>query len=124
MESGNPEILKRLENLERLKTSVAEVCRQYEEIVTSIFLIIGFPNESMSKILDTIAVAKEMDLDWCRTQVYSPCLTHLFIKRWWMQDLYRKMKKGRFMVRMVKQKIRMMTEESRSRPKKALRILA
>ena len=48
------------------------MCRQYEEIVTSVFLIIGFPNENMSKILDTISVAKEMDLDWCRTQVLQP----------------------------------------------------
>ena len=98
MESGNPEILKKIRKPGTVKNFIkaAEVCRQYEEIVTSVFLIIGFPNENMSKILDTIAVAKEMDLDGnpCRTRSCNPCLTHPFIKRWWMQDLYRKMKKG------------------------------
>ena len=68
MESGNPEILKiRKPGTVKNFIKAAEVCRQYEEIVTSVFLIIGFPNENMPKILDTISVAKEMDLDWCRT---------------------------------------------------------
>ncbi len=74
MESGNPEILKKIRKPGTVKNFIkaAETCRQYEEIVTSVFLIIGFPNENMSKILDTIEVAKEMDLDWCRTQVLQP----------------------------------------------------
>ena len=74
MESGNPEILKKIRKPGTVKNFIkaAETCRQYQEIVTSVFLIIGFPNENMSKILDTIEVAREMDLDWCRTQVLQP----------------------------------------------------
>ncbi len=74
MESGNPEILKKIRKPGTVKNFIkaAETCRQYQEIVTSVFLIVGFPNENMSKILDTIEVAKEMDLDWCRTQVLQP----------------------------------------------------
>ena len=59
MESGNPEILRKIKKPGTVKNFIkaAETCRQYEEIVTSVFLIIGFPNENMSKILDTIEVA-------------------------------------------------------------------
>ena len=32
--------------------------------MSDVFIMIGFPNESLSKILDTVNICKEMNLDW------------------------------------------------------------
>lgn len=74
MESGNPEILRRVRKPGKVENflEAARLVRKYEQIVASVFLIIGFPGETMSQILDTINVAREMDLDWARTQMLQP----------------------------------------------------
>jgi len=74
MESGNPQILREVKKPGKVETflKAAEVLRKYEEIHTSVFLMIGFPNETMDMILDTINVAREMDLDWYRVSQLQP----------------------------------------------------
>lgn len=74
MESGNREILKSVRKPGTVETFLraAEVLRKYEQIHTSVFLMIGFPGETMAQIKDTIDVAKQMDLDWYRISPLSP----------------------------------------------------
>jgi radical SAM superfamily enzyme YgiQ (UPF0313 family) len=74
MESGNPKILKTVRKPATVETflKAAEVLRKYDEIHASVFLMIGFPGETMSMILDTIKVAGEMNLDWCRISQLQP----------------------------------------------------
>jgi radical SAM superfamily enzyme YgiQ (UPF0313 family) len=66
MESGNPQILRQIKKPGNVQSflDAAKVLRKHESIFSSVFLMIGFPNETMSMIRDTINVAKEMDLDW------------------------------------------------------------
>ena len=52
----------------------------------------------MSKILDTIAVAKEMDLDWCRTQVLQPLPNTPIYQEMVDAGLISEDEKGRFTV--------------------------
>jgi len=74
MESGNPEILREIVKPGTVKSFIkaAEILRKYEQIHSSVFLMIGFPNETFSMILDTINVSREMDLDWYRASVLQP----------------------------------------------------
>jgi len=74
MESGNPEILRQVKKPGTIKNFVkaAEIFRKYEEIHTSILLIVGFPNETMAMVRDTLSVAQEMDCDWYRISQLQP----------------------------------------------------
>jgi len=74
MESGNPEILRQIRKPGTVKNflAAAEVLRRYEEIHARVFLMLGFPGETLAKINDTISVAREMDLDWCGITVLQP----------------------------------------------------
>lgn len=74
MESGNREILKSVRKPGTVDTflQAAEVLRRHEKIHSSVFLMVGFPNETMAMILDTIKVAREMDLDWYRISQLQP----------------------------------------------------
>jgi len=74
MESGNPEILKYVlkpANVDHLLRS-AEVLRRHERILSTVFLMIGFPGETMRMIWDTVRVSREMDLDWYRISQLQP----------------------------------------------------
>lgn len=66
MESGNSEILKSIKKPGTTKNflEAANVLKKYPKINSRVFLMIGFPNESFAQILDTINIAKEMDMDW------------------------------------------------------------
>jgi radical SAM superfamily enzyme YgiQ (UPF0313 family) len=74
MESGNPKILKQVRKPGKVANflKAAEVLRKHEQIYTSIQLMVGFPGETMSMVMDTIEVAREMDLDWCRISPLQP----------------------------------------------------
>ena len=74
MESGNPEILKRVKKPGTVKgfLRAAEVFKKHPEIHVRVFLMIGFPGETLSMIEDTINVARKMDLDWCGVTPLQP----------------------------------------------------
>ncbi|MEO5375297.1 MAG: B12-binding domain-containing radical SAM protein [Alphaproteobacteria bacterium] len=74
MESGNPGILRSIRKPGTVDTFLraAEVLRRHEDIHASLLLMLGFPGETMRMIWDTIRVAREMDLDWCRTSQLQP----------------------------------------------------
>jgi radical SAM superfamily enzyme YgiQ (UPF0313 family) len=74
MESGNREILKTVRKPGTLENflEAASILRKFEQIHASVLLMVGFPNEKMSMILDTINVAREMDLDWYRVSQLHP----------------------------------------------------
>ncbi len=74
MESGNPGILRQVRKPGTVRNflAAAEVLRRYERIHASVFLMVGFPGETMAMIQDTINVAREMDLDWYRVSQLQP----------------------------------------------------
>ncbi len=66
MESGNPKILREIRKPGTVEIFIraAEVLKRYPKINSRAFLMIGFPKESYRQIMDTINVAKKMDMDW------------------------------------------------------------
>jgi radical SAM superfamily enzyme YgiQ (UPF0313 family) len=46
--------------------------RKHPKIFTRGFLIIGFPDETVEQIHDTITVSTEMGLDWYTVQLLTP----------------------------------------------------
>ncbi len=74
VESGNPEILKRIKKPGGIGNflKAAEVLRKFEKINARVFLMIGFPNETYSMILDTFNLAIRMDLDWYNITILQP----------------------------------------------------
>ncbi len=74
MESGNREILKQIKKPGTVETflKAAQVLREFPEIHSRVFLMIGFPGETLSMINDTMSVAKEMNLDWSSITPLQP----------------------------------------------------
>ena len=66
MESGNPQILREIRKPGTVRhfLQAAENLRQFPTIHSRVFLMIGFPNETLRQIKDTLDVARDMDLDW------------------------------------------------------------
>lgn len=74
MESGNPDILRQVKKPGTIKNflAAAEIFRKYEQIHTSVLLIVGFPGETLAMVQDTINVARAMDCDWYRISQLQP----------------------------------------------------
>jgi pyruvate-formate lyase-activating enzyme len=74
IESGNAEILKNIRKpgTPRIFRRAADVLKKYPAINTRALLIIGFPNETMGNIFDTIKLCEEMDLDWHNIAILQP----------------------------------------------------
>jgi hypothetical protein len=74
MESGSPDILKQVKKPGTVRNFVeaAEILRKYPQIHASVFLMIGFPGETMAHVLETINTARAMDLDWYRISQLQP----------------------------------------------------
>jgi len=74
VESGNPEILRAVQKPATVDNYLhaADVLRKFPEIHTSIFLMIGFPGETVAQIKDTINLAIDMDMDWYRISQLHP----------------------------------------------------
>lgn len=66
MESGNPDILRQIRKPGTVRHFIraAEELRNFENLHARVFLMIGFPGETLRQIKDTLDVAREMDLDW------------------------------------------------------------
>ena len=74
IESGNADILRRIKKpgTPRHFRRAAEVLRGYPGINVRALLIIGFPGETFSQILDTIKLCEEMNLDWHNIAILQP----------------------------------------------------
>jgi len=74
IESGNDQILKKIYKPSGIKhyLKLGELMNKHEKIFTRGFLIIGFPDETLSQVLDTIDVSKRMALDWYTVQLLTP----------------------------------------------------
>ena len=74
MESGNRDILRRVRKPGTVENflAAAETLRRFENINTRVFLMIGFPGETYRQVLDTIDVARQMDLDWYNVSTLQP----------------------------------------------------
>ena len=74
IESGNDQILKKIYKPSGIKhyLKLGELMNKHEKIFTRGFLIIGFPDETLSQVLDTIDISKKMALDRYTVQLLTP----------------------------------------------------
>lgn len=74
IESGNDKILRSIYKPSGVKhyKKLGPLMNKYPKIFTRGFLIIGFPNETLEQILDTINISVEMGLDWYTVQLLTP----------------------------------------------------
>ncbi len=74
VESGNDEILKRIKKPSGVKhfQKLGAMMKKYPRIFTRGFLIMGFPKETLGQLRDTIALSRDMDLDWYTVQLLTP----------------------------------------------------
>lgn len=74
VESGNPDVLRQIKKPGTVENfrKAAEVIRKYPQIYANVFLMIGFPDETISQIQDTINLAFELDLDWYKINTLQP----------------------------------------------------
>ncbi len=66
MESGNREILRKVKKpaTPEVLLRAAENLRKYPDIFVRVFLMVGFPGETVRMIRDTIELSVKMGLDW------------------------------------------------------------
>ena len=74
IESGNDEILKQVHKPSGKKHYLAleEKLKKYPQIFTKGFLMVGFPNETLAQMLETVEMAVKINLDWYTIQVVHP----------------------------------------------------
>lgn len=74
LESGNDDILKEVHKPSRVRHyyKVGDIMRKYPQIFTRGFLIIGFPNETLAQMRETVTMAQDVGLDWYGIQLLSP----------------------------------------------------
>lgn len=74
IESGNEEILRSIKKpgTPRIFRRAAEVLKKFPQINVRALLIVGFPNETLSQIMDTINLCEEMNLDWHNIAILQP----------------------------------------------------
>ena len=74
IESGDPDILKMVKKPSGIKhfMAVSEILKNFPQIFAKGFLMVGFPDETVEKIWNTINLAHTMALDWYPIQIMSP----------------------------------------------------
>ena len=74
LESGSDKILKEVHKPSRVVHyyKVGEIMKKYPQVFTRGFLIIGFPNETLSQMMETVKMAQDVGLDWYGIQLLSP----------------------------------------------------
>ena len=74
IESGNPEILRAVHKPGTLDAfrRAKKILDDYPQVFVKGFLMIGFPHETLAKILDTVSFAMELALDWYPIQILTP----------------------------------------------------
>jgi len=74
IESGNADILRSIRKPGTPDTflKAAEILSNYPQINTRALLMLGFPNETLRMIFDTIKLSEEMNLDWHNLAILQP----------------------------------------------------
>ena len=74
IESGNPQILKEIKKPGTVDTFVeaSEVLSKFPSINTRALLMLGFPNETLSMLFDTIELAEKINFDWSNISILQP----------------------------------------------------
>jgi radical SAM superfamily enzyme YgiQ (UPF0313 family) len=74
IESGNDQILRKIYKPSGIKhyKNLGPLMNKYPKIFTRGFLIVGFPDETLEQIHDTIKISIEMSLDWYTVQLLTP----------------------------------------------------
>ncbi len=74
METGNSDILRKIRKPGTLEKflEAAHIFQKYDQIYSNLLLMLGFPGETMRMIMDTVEVAKEMNMDWYRISPLQP----------------------------------------------------
>jgi radical SAM superfamily enzyme YgiQ (UPF0313 family) len=74
IESGSERILREMKKPASLQhyRNAATVLKKFPQIFTRGFLIIGFPDETLSDVQQTINFARDLDLDWYTIQILCP----------------------------------------------------
>ncbi len=74
IESGDPEILRSVKKPSTVKhfRALGGMLKEHPTIFTKGFLMVGFPDETIEKIWNTINLALEMALDWYPIQILMP----------------------------------------------------
>lgn len=74
IESGNPEILRSVHKPGTVDSfrKCKAIVDKYPQVFVKGFLIIGFPNETLNMMLDTINLGIELSLDWYSIQLLNP----------------------------------------------------
>lgn len=74
IESGNPEILRHVHKPGTVDSfrKAKVIIDKYPHIFTKGFLIIGFPNETIRQLMDTVNLSLELCLDWYAIQILNP----------------------------------------------------
>jgi radical SAM superfamily enzyme YgiQ (UPF0313 family) len=74
IESGNPDVLKQIKKPGTVEVfeRAAETIRKFEQIYLRLFLIIGFPDETLKMMFDSIHLAERMRPDWCNISILQP----------------------------------------------------
>jgi radical SAM superfamily enzyme YgiQ (UPF0313 family) len=73
IESGNPEILRAIQKPSGVRHfhNAAAILAQYPEIYSKGFLMVGFENETIGQVWDTIRLAQELNLDRYPIQILT-----------------------------------------------------
>ena len=74
IESGNPEILKQIRKPGTVETFIAasEVLHKFPRINCRALLMLGFPNETLGMMIDTIELAEKINFDWANLSILQP----------------------------------------------------
>ena len=74
LESGNAEILRHMRKPGTIEKylKAAKLLHQYPQIFTKGFLIIGYPDETLGAMLDSVNLSLAMECDWYPSQILTP----------------------------------------------------
>ena len=74
IESGNPNILKQIRKPGTVETFIAasEVLQKFPSINCRALLMLGFPNETLGMMFDTIELAEKINFDWANLSILQP----------------------------------------------------
>lgn len=74
LESGNPKMLREMRKpgtVDKFREAALRL-KKYPQIFSRGFLMLGFPNETLRMMMDTLNLALELDMDWYNTTILQP----------------------------------------------------